>query len=61
MQSGAKLSKQGKETLEMEFRLNDRFQILGEYDEYDFWNTGIRFRVLSHGRFQKPSEEGEEE
>lgn len=61
MQSGAKLSKQGKETLEMEFRLNDRFQILGEYDEYDFWNTGIRFRVLSHGRFQEPSEEGEAE
>lgn len=61
MQSGAKLSKQGKETLEMEFRLNDRFQILGEYDEYDFWNTGIRFRVLSHGRFQLSSEEGEDE
>ncbi len=44
--TGENLSEQGKETLEMEFKLDDRLQLLGEYDEYDAWNTGLRWRVL---------------
>jgi len=44
--TGQNLSEQGKETLEMEFVLDDQFQLLGEYDEYDAWNAGIRWRAI---------------
>ena len=44
--TGQNLSEQGKETLEMEFKLDDQFQLLGEYDEYDAWNAGIRWRAI---------------
>lgn len=61
---GNKLSKQGKETRDLEFLLNDEFQILGEYDEYDNWNGGIRWRILNprqHSDVEEPEEvDGEE-
>lgn len=44
--TGQNLSEQGKETLEMEFKLDDQFQLLGEYDEYDAWNAGLRWRAI---------------
>ena len=47
MEWGNKLSKRGKETIALEFMLNEEFQLLGEYDEYDSWNAGIRWRVLN--------------
>ncbi len=46
VESGKNLSKQGKETMEIEYRIDDRFQLVGEYDEYDFWNAGLRWRIL---------------
>lgn len=46
MQWGNQLSRRGRETLELEFELNEEFQLLGEYDEYDNWNAGIRWRIL---------------
>ncbi|MGK0237352.1 MAG: translocation and assembly module TamB [Candidatus Pelagisphaera sp.] len=55
--TGQDLSEQGKETLEMEFKLDERFQLLGEYDEYDAWNAGLRWRMLR----RKPKEETLEE
>ncbi len=55
--TGENLSEQGKETLEMEFKLDERFQLLGEYDEYDAWNTGLRWRILR--RRAKESSESE--
>ena len=45
LDTGENLSEQGKETMEIEFRLDDRFQLIGEYDEYDFWNAGLRWRI----------------
>ena len=53
--TGNDLSEQGKETLEMEFKLDERFQLLGEYDEYDAWNTGVRWRMLR----RKPKEDAQ--
>lgn len=44
--SGENLSEQGKETMEIEYRLDDQFQLVGEYDEYDFWNVGLRWQIL---------------
>ena len=45
-ESGENLSEQGKETMEIEYQLDDRFQLVGEYDEYDFWNAGLRWRIF---------------
>ena len=44
--SGENLSEQGKETMEIEYLLDERFQLVGEYDEYDFWNAGLRWRIF---------------
>jgi translocation and assembly module TamB len=44
--SGERISTEGKETYTIEYRLNDRFSIVGEYDEYDDYNAGVKWRVL---------------
>ena len=54
--TGENLSQQGKETMEIEVLLDDQFQLVGEYDEYDAWNAGLRWRIL--GR-DKAEEDGE--
>lgn len=56
---GENLSEQGKETLEIEYRLDDRFHVVGEYDEYDFWNAGIVWRAVQ--RKLKDKEEDKQE
>jgi len=50
---GNKLSRRGRETMDLEFELNDSFQLLGEYDEYDNWNGGIRWRILNPNSVRK--------
>ena len=47
MATGENLSEQGKETISMELKLDERFQFLGEYDEYDSWNVGMRWRIVN--------------
>ena len=44
----------------MEFRLDDQFQLLGEYDEYDAWNTGIRWRAIRR-KAKKDSDDEKQE
>ncbi|MEM9159229.1 MAG: translocation/assembly module TamB domain-containing protein [Verrucomicrobiota bacterium] len=51
--SGENLSEQGKETLEVEVLISERVQLLGEYDEYDAWNAGVRWRVLREDAFER--------
>ncbi len=46
IESGQNLSRQGKETMEIEFRIENWLQLVGEYDEYDAWNAGLRLRLL---------------
>lgn len=55
--SGENLSEQGKETIEIEYALDERFQFIGEYDEYDFWNTGIRWRIFQR-KPREPEKDG---
>ncbi len=55
--SGENLSEQGKETMEIEFLLNERFQLRGEYDEYDFWNAGLKWRILQRHVRDEESED----
>lgn len=56
-ESGENLSEQGKETMEIEYQLDDRFQLVGEYDEYDFWNAGLRWRIFQRKVVEADKEE----
>ena len=45
--SGERISQQGRETYEIEYRLNDRFSLVGEYDEFDAYNAGVKWRMIA--------------
>jgi translocation and assembly module TamB len=40
--TGEKVSRQGRETYEFDFRLNENWSLTGEYDEFDAYNVGVR-------------------
>ena len=44
--SGERVSRQGRETYDIEYRLSDRFTLVGEYDEFDDYNAGVRWKIL---------------
>lgn len=44
--TGARISRQGQETLEVEYELGRRWSLVGEYDEYDDYNVGLKYKVL---------------
>ncbi len=43
--SGSQVSAQGRETYEFTYRLNDKWALVGEYDEYDEYNLGVKWRA----------------
>lgn len=45
VESGDKISEQGKETYSIEYRLTNRWSLTGEYDEFDEYNVGVKWRV----------------
>ena len=45
LSSGSRVSRQGRETYEFTYRLNDRWALVGEYDEYDEYNAGVKWRA----------------
>jgi translocation and assembly module TamB len=50
--SGEKVSQQGNETYDIEYKLNDRWTLTGEYDEFDEYNVGFKWRVAPKKRPQ---------
>ena len=46
---GENVSRQGRETYGVEYRLSDRWSLVGEYDEFDDVNGGVKWRVFSKG------------
>ncbi|MEY4489730.1 MAG: hypothetical protein RIQ79_2238, partial [Verrucomicrobiota bacterium] len=44
MSSGEKVSRQGRETYGFEFKLDERWSLTGEYDEFDAYNAGLKRR-----------------
>jgi translocation and assembly module TamB len=50
VESGEKISEQGKETYSIEYKLTDRLSLTGEYDEFDEYNAGIKWRVAPKPR-----------
>lgn len=48
--SGEKISRQGKETYEIEYKLSDRLSVVGEYNEFDEQNAGLKWRIFPRKR-----------
>lgn len=42
--SGERVSRQGRETYDIEYKLADRWKWVGEYDEFDDYNIGLKWR-----------------
>lgn len=43
--TGEKLSRQGKETYRFDYQIADRWTLVAEYDEFDHYNAGVKWRV----------------
>jgi translocation and assembly module TamB len=53
--TGERVSRQGRETYNIEYRLNERLTAVGEYDEFDAYNAGLKWRLFA----PKPAEKKE--
>ena len=54
--AGEKVSRQGRETYEVEYSLGKRWSLVGEYDEFDDYNAGLKWRVLTDKRKEEKSD-----
>jgi translocation and assembly module TamB len=43
--SGERVSEQGRDTYELEYKLSERSALVGEYDRFDSYNAGLKWRV----------------
>lgn len=50
VESGERISEQGRETYSIEYKLNDRWSVTGEYDEFDQYNAGFKWRIAPRKR-----------
>ncbi len=53
--TGERVSRDGKETYVLEVPLDERWSLMGEYDEFDDYNVGVKWRVWQD-RSQKSKE-----
>jgi translocation and assembly module TamB len=44
--SGEKISRQGEQTLDVEYKLTDRWTLTMEKDEFDEFNAGVKWRAF---------------
>ncbi len=47
LRSGESISKDGRLTYSVEYRLSDRWSILGEYDEFNAFNTDLKWKLFT--------------
>ena len=45
--AGEHISRAGRETYEFEYKLGKRWSLQGEYDEFDAYNAGVKWRVYT--------------
>jgi len=45
--SGQEITEQGKPTYSLEYKLTDRWSVVGEYDRFNAYNAGLKWRVYS--------------
>jgi translocation and assembly module TamB len=57
--TGERVSRQGRETYRFNYELTPRLALVGEYDEFDSYNAGVRWRLLPR-RGDHPDDEQEE-
>jgi translocation and assembly module TamB len=46
-QSGEQVSEQGRPTYNVEYKFTDRWSLVGEYDRFNAFNAGLKWRVYS--------------
>lgn len=56
---GERVSRRGRETYGMEYELDPRWSLVGEYDEFDEYNLGVKWRVYSSKPDAKAKEAGD--
>lgn len=54
---GERISRQGRETYNAEYRLNPRWSLVGEYDEFDEYNLGVKWRVWSERKTEETNDD----
>lgn len=47
--SGEQISRLGRETYEIEYKLGEHWSLVGEYDEFDSYNGGVKWRIYTQG------------
>ena len=47
---GERISRQGRETYEIGYELDPRWSVVGEYDEFDEYNVGLKWKIFSQKR-----------
>jgi translocation and assembly module TamB len=47
IRSGQDITEQGKQTYEVEYKLSDRWSLVGEYDRFGALNANVKWRVFS--------------
>ena len=52
---GERISDQGRETYGVEYELSPRWSVVGEYDEFDAYNLGLKWHVLMEKKKQEAS------
>jgi translocation and assembly module TamB len=45
--AGAQVTQQGKETYQFSYKLGRTWSLVGEYDQYDSYNAGLKWRVFT--------------
>jgi translocation and assembly module TamB len=47
LRSGQEISQSGRPTYEVEYKLTDRWSVIGEYDRFDQYNLNLKWKVYS--------------
>ncbi|HMP83487.1 MAG TPA: hypothetical protein PKA41_12375, partial [Verrucomicrobiota bacterium] len=47
VRSGESVTRTGRETYSVEYQLGDRWTLVGEYDQFNDVNAGLKWRVYS--------------
>ena len=45
IRTGENITRQGRESYEVEYKLAERWKLIGEYDEFDDYNVGLKWRL----------------
>jgi translocation and assembly module TamB len=45
--SGEQISRQGRETYEVAYKLGEKWSLVGEYDQFDSYNAGFKWRIYT--------------